>query len=200
MGVLAAPGVAVYILMTDWRVITRWRVLLGVGLAVVIGISINYLFLPIRAGQFPPINEGEPIGFFSTALSEVLGPMQYAKPSVFERQADFSVPGEQLPPVLRMAIRARLALLLPGADDRVLGLGLTGLPDAAAEGPSSRIGGADPLRDADRGSRLLPQFPLRVLDRSGQQRPGPRGPRARLLLHRLASPISGRWWPSDSAR
>lgn len=88
MGVLAAPGVAVYILMTDWRVITRWRVLAGVAVAVAIGISINYLFLPIRAGQFPPINEGEPIGFFSNALAEVLGRVQYAKPSVFERQAD----------------------------------------------------------------------------------------------------------------
>ena len=65
-----------------------WRVLVGVALALVVGISINYLFLPIRAGQFPAINEGEPIGFFSTALSEVLGRAQYAKPSVFERQAD----------------------------------------------------------------------------------------------------------------
>ncbi|MDZ4674742.1 MAG: DUF2723 domain-containing protein, partial [Gemmatimonadota bacterium] len=90
MGVLAAPGVAVYILMTDWKVITRWRVLVGVALAVAIGISINYLFLPIRAGQFPAINEGEPIGFFSNALSEVLGRVQYAKPSVFERQAELS--------------------------------------------------------------------------------------------------------------
>jgi hypothetical protein len=88
MGVLAAPGVAVYILMTDWRVITRWRVVLGVALAVAVGISINYLFLPIRAGHFPPINEGEPVGFFSQALGEVLGRVQYGKPSVFDRQAD----------------------------------------------------------------------------------------------------------------
>lgn len=88
MGVLAAPGVAVYILMTDWRVITRWKVVLGVALAVAVGISINYLYLPIRAAHFPPINEGEPIGFFSQALSEVLGRYQYAKPSVFDRQAD----------------------------------------------------------------------------------------------------------------
>jgi len=88
MGVLAAPAVAVYVLMTDWRVITRWPVLVGIVGAVVVGISVNYLFLPIRAGQFPPINEGEPVGFFSSALSDVLGRVQYAKPSVFERQAD----------------------------------------------------------------------------------------------------------------
>jgi hypothetical protein len=88
MGVLAAPAVAVYILMTDWQVIIRWRVVLGVLAAVAIGISINYLFLPIRAGQFPPINEGEPVGFFSNALNEVLSRAQYGKGSVFERQAD----------------------------------------------------------------------------------------------------------------
>lgn len=88
MGVLAAPAVAAYVLMTDWRVMIRWRVVLGVALAIAIGISINYLFLPIRAAQFPPINEGEPVGFFSQALTEVLTRAQYGKPSVFDRQAD----------------------------------------------------------------------------------------------------------------
>ncbi|MFN2317970.1 MAG: DUF2723 domain-containing protein [Gemmatimonadales bacterium] len=88
MGVLAVPAVAVYILMTDWQVIIRWRVVLGVVLAIAIGISINYLFLPIRAGQFPPINEGEPVGFFSNALGEVLSRAQYGKGSVLDRQAD----------------------------------------------------------------------------------------------------------------
>ena len=88
MGALAAPAVAVYILMTDWQVIIRWRVVLGVVLAIAVGISINYLFLPIRAGQFPPINEGEPVGFFSQALNEVLSRAQYGKGSVLDRQAD----------------------------------------------------------------------------------------------------------------
>lgn len=88
MGVLAAPAVAVYVLLTDWQVVLRWRVVLGVALAVAVGISINYLFLPIRAGQFPPINEGEPVGFFSQALQDVLSREQYGKPSVLDRQAD----------------------------------------------------------------------------------------------------------------
>ena len=88
MGVLAAPAVAVYVLWTDWRVLTRPRVLLGVALAVVVGLTPNYVFLPIRAAQYPPINEGEPIGFFSQALMDVLNRVQYGKPSVFERQAD----------------------------------------------------------------------------------------------------------------
>jgi hypothetical protein len=90
MGVLAAPAVAIYVLWTDWRVLTRWRVLLGVALAVVVGLSVNYLFLPIRAGQFPAINEGEPTGFFSQALLDFLGRAQYQKPPVTERQAAFS--------------------------------------------------------------------------------------------------------------
>jgi hypothetical protein len=101
MGVLAAPAVIVYVLWTDWRVITRWPVLLGIGVAVIVGISPNYMFLPIRSAQLPPINEGEPIcrsilaawaSIFDSskcqALSDVLNRVQYGKPSVFERQAD----------------------------------------------------------------------------------------------------------------
>lgn len=87
MGVLAAPAVAVYVLWTDWRVITRPWVVAGVIGAVVVGISLNYLYLPIRAGLYPAINEGEPVGFFSQALSDVLSRVQYGKPSVLDRQA-----------------------------------------------------------------------------------------------------------------
>jgi len=98
MGVLAAPAVIVYVLWTDWRVITRWPVLLGILVAVVIGVSPNYLFLPIRAAQHPAINEGEPIcrgilegiksvlpgqGSSCQPLSDVLNRVQYGKPSVF---------------------------------------------------------------------------------------------------------------------
>jgi hypothetical protein len=43
----------------------------------------------MRAGQYPPINEGEPVGFFSQALKDVLNRVQYGKPSVTQRQADF---------------------------------------------------------------------------------------------------------------
>lgn len=96
MGVLAAPAVIVYVLWTDWRVITRWRVLLGILVAVIVGISPNYIFLPIRAAQFPAINEGEPVcrgilqGILMQCqpLSDVLNRVQYGKPSVFDRQAD----------------------------------------------------------------------------------------------------------------
>jgi hypothetical protein len=58
--------------------------------AVVIGISLNYLWLPLRAAQFPPINEGEPVGFLSQALQDVLNRVQYGKPPLSQRQATFA--------------------------------------------------------------------------------------------------------------
>lgn len=56
-------------------------------LAVVVGISLNYVFLPMRAAQFPPINEGEPTTW--QALLDVLNRVQYGKPPVTQRNADF---------------------------------------------------------------------------------------------------------------
>ncbi len=88
MGILAAPVVGVYILATDWRVMLKPTFLAACAGAAVVGLSLNYVYLPIRAEQYPPINEGEPVGFFSKALSDVLGRVQYAKPSVSNRQAD----------------------------------------------------------------------------------------------------------------
>jgi hypothetical protein len=97
MGALAAPAVAVYVLWTDWRVVTRPAVLLGILVAVVIGVSPNYLFLPIRAAQFPPINEGEPVcrsivsavesvvrSSSCQPLADVLNRVQYGKPPVYD--------------------------------------------------------------------------------------------------------------------
>ncbi len=90
MGLLAVPALVVYVLWTDWRVVTRPTVLVGVVIAAVVGISLNYLWLPIRAGQYPPINEGEPVGFFSQALQDVLNRVQYGKPPLGDRQASFA--------------------------------------------------------------------------------------------------------------
>lgn len=87
MGVLAAPVVGVYVLLTDWRVLLKPRFLAACVGAVLVGLTLDYVYLPIRAGQYPPINEGEPVGFFSKALSDVLGRAQYGKPSVFDRQS-----------------------------------------------------------------------------------------------------------------
>jgi hypothetical protein len=58
--------------------------------AVVVGISLNYFWLPLRAAQYPPINEGEPVGFLSQALQDVLNRVQYGKPPLSQRQATFT--------------------------------------------------------------------------------------------------------------
>jgi Protein of unknown function (DUF2723) len=71
-----------------WK--TRRDPLLYLGLAaVIVGISLNYLWLPLRAAQYPPINEGEPVGFLSQSLQDVLNRVQYGKPALSERQATF---------------------------------------------------------------------------------------------------------------
>jgi Protein O-mannosyl-transferase TMEM260-like len=74
---------------TVWRDVGEFkRPLLYLGiLAVVVGISLNYIFLPMRAAQFPPINEGEPTNW--NALLQVLNRAQYGKPPVTYRMADF---------------------------------------------------------------------------------------------------------------
>jgi hypothetical protein len=83
--ILLTLGVAGYAL---WRSPKDPLVYLGV-LAVVVGISLNYLWLPLRAAQYPAINEGEPVGLFSQALQDVLNRVQYGKPALTERQASF---------------------------------------------------------------------------------------------------------------
>jgi hypothetical protein len=55
-------------------------------LVVAVGISLNFTFLPMRAGQYPPINEGEPTTW--NALWSVLNREQYGKPPLSERMAD----------------------------------------------------------------------------------------------------------------
>lgn len=72
-----------------WRSPRDPLVYLGL-LSVVIGVSLNYLWLPMRAAQYPPINEGEPVGFLSQALQDVLNRVQYGKPPLTERQASFT--------------------------------------------------------------------------------------------------------------
>jgi hypothetical protein len=72
-----------------WRSPKDPLVYLGIA-AVVVGISLNYLWLPLRAAQYPAINEGEPVGFFSQALQDVLNRVQYGKPPLTDRQAPFT--------------------------------------------------------------------------------------------------------------
>ena len=60
---------------------------------VVVGLSV-YVFLPIRAGFHPPINEGEPTNW--KALWAVLTREQYGKPSIFSDPTQPPGPGNDL--------------------------------------------------------------------------------------------------------
>src|SRR5262249_22604118 len=69
-----------------WRSPKDPLVYLGL-LAVIIGVSLNYTWLPLRAAQFPPINEGEPLNL--QALRDVLNRVQSGKPGLTQRMAPF---------------------------------------------------------------------------------------------------------------
>src|SRR6266545_3990295 len=62
----------------------NWDFAAAVLVVAVVGLSV-YLFLPLRAAHFPPINEGEPTT--PQALWDVLTRQQYGKPPVTQRQA-----------------------------------------------------------------------------------------------------------------
>ena len=65
----------------------NWDFAVAVLAVAVVGLSV-YLFLPIRAAHYPPINEGEPTTW--KALWEVLTRQQYGKPPVSQRQASLA--------------------------------------------------------------------------------------------------------------
>jgi hypothetical protein len=103
MAFLAAPALFVFILMVKPQVLLNWRLYVWAIVFAVIGLSVN-LFLPIRAGLNPIINEAAPtcnsvgdalvsIVTFGKAgcenLSAALAREQYGKPSVLVRQAPF---------------------------------------------------------------------------------------------------------------
>src|SRR6266540_2813041 len=81
MGLLVAPAVLVYVLLTDPRALLRPRFLIAAGLVAVVGLSVN-LFIPIRAHLDPYMNQGD--AFTWPALRSVLAREQFAKPSVFD--------------------------------------------------------------------------------------------------------------------
>jgi GNAT superfamily N-acetyltransferase len=101
MAFLAAPAIALFVLYVHPKTLLNWRLYVaGIGVAIV-GLSIH-LFLPIRAGLGPVINEAAPtcpdiqsaIGAVVTygqagcsALAEALNRSQYSKPPLVPRQA-----------------------------------------------------------------------------------------------------------------
>jgi hypothetical protein len=104
MAFLAAPAIGLFILLVHPRTLLNWRLYLAATGAAVLGISIH-LFLPLRAGLSPIINEAAPtcpdLGSALTAivsygkagcvaLSEALNRTQYDKPALVPRQAALS--------------------------------------------------------------------------------------------------------------
>ncbi len=104
MAFLAAPAIAVFVLAVHPRTLLNWRLYVAGLAAAVAGLSIH-LFLPIRAGLDPVINEAAPtcpdipsaLNAIVTygkagcvALSEALNREQYQKPPLLPRQAPLS--------------------------------------------------------------------------------------------------------------
>lgn len=101
MAFLAAPAIGILILLVHPRTLLNWKLYLGGAAAAVLGLSIH-LFLPLRSGLGPVINEAAPtcpdIGSAITAvvtygkagcvaLAEALNRSQYDKPPLVPRQA-----------------------------------------------------------------------------------------------------------------
>lgn len=81
------PGVAVFAAVAFSIYTGHWAVAILAVLVAAVGLSLNG-FLPIRAGMFPPINEGEPTNW--EALRAVLSREQYQKGPLLPRQADLA--------------------------------------------------------------------------------------------------------------
>ena len=94
MAFLAAPALVAFILWVEPRTLINWKLYLTAVIAIILGLSIH-LYLPIRAGLDPIINEADPtcpnlssaiqsvitMGRAGcTALSEALSRSQYQKP------------------------------------------------------------------------------------------------------------------------
>ena len=104
MAFLAAPAIGLFILWVHPQTLTNWRLYAAGAAAAIVGLSIH-LFLPIRSGLGPVINEAAPtcpdigsaIGAVVTygkagcvALAEALNRDQYVKPPLVPRQAPLS--------------------------------------------------------------------------------------------------------------
>lgn len=100
-GMLAAPAVALAVILRRPGTLLRWRLLVPAALLVALGLT-PFATQPIRAAMHPPINSGEPTGcvdglaarctFSQTTYDRLkahLDREQFQKPPVTERQAPF---------------------------------------------------------------------------------------------------------------
>jgi len=101
-GFLAVPAVAAAVVIRRPGTLIRWRLLLAIAGALLLGMT-PFLTQPIRAAYFPAINEGEPTGCATRigagcTLSKAtydrfmynFNRGQYGKPALSDRQAPFT--------------------------------------------------------------------------------------------------------------
>ena len=101
-GFLVAPAVGVAVLARRWQTILRWRLILAAVGALCLGLT-PFIYQPIRAAHFPPINEGEPTActtkleaactFNAVTYQRFMANVnreQYGKPELSDRQAPLS--------------------------------------------------------------------------------------------------------------
>jgi hypothetical protein len=101
MAFLAVPAIVLYVLLVHPRTLLNWKLYLASAVAALLGLTIH-LYLPLRAGLDPLINEASPtceslgeallsIVSYGMAgcenLSDALQRAQYAKPPTSERMA-----------------------------------------------------------------------------------------------------------------
>jgi hypothetical protein len=109
MSVLPILALGVFLVIHSVRTLLRWRLLSAAAVLAILGYSVQLLFVPIRSGQDPIIDEADPEcesvlaavtpGFYETtsgdskllvqceALAASLSREQYQKPPLSERQA-----------------------------------------------------------------------------------------------------------------
>ena len=56
---VAGIAIGIFVLVTDPRIVRRWRLVAGCVLAAAAGL-LPYLYLPLAASQHPPLNWGDP--------------------------------------------------------------------------------------------------------------------------------------------
>ena len=118
----------------------RWSI--SASLAVVVGISLNYLWLPLRAAQYPPINEGEPVGMLQPGAAGRAQPGAVRQAVAHRTPGQLQRPAGQLLAVLRLAVRPRLGPLRRRGHRGVHGAGAERTLDAVEVGPPGRPGRA----------------------------------------------------------
>jgi hypothetical protein len=104
MAFLAAPAIGLFVLLVHPQTLLNWRLYVAGLAAAIVGLSIH-LFLPIRAGLGPVINEAAPtcpdiassleaiVSYGQAgcaALAEALNRTQYDKPPLLPRQAELT--------------------------------------------------------------------------------------------------------------